>query len=273
MSFEKALPLVLVHEGGDVDHPKDPGGRTSHGVIQRVYDGWRKSKGLPKRDVWISTAEERAAIYRAQYWDAARCDELPIGVGYVVFDGAVNSGPSQSVKWLQRALGVVVDGNIGAATIAAANAHPDHDELIAGICAKRLAFLRALRTWPTFGKGWQRRVDEVRRAGQKMARGLPATSLTISPTTGSEKASANDARKPLALASADAAAGAGIPVAAASAALQEAKTALEPLAGSSTTISTIVAALVVAGVVLTIGGLAYRFWASRKNAELAEALA
>lgn len=269
--FEKAYPLVQVHEGGNVDHPKDPGGRTSHGVIQRVYDGWRKSKGLPKRDVWLSTKEERAEIYKAQYWSAVRADELPEGVGYVVFDGAVNSGASQSVKWLQRALGVVADGNIGAATIAAANAHRDHDELIAGICAKRLAFLKALRTWGTFGKGWERRVNEVRRAGQAMASG--SVIPTLSPNLGKEKAPISEARKPRATASADAMAGAGVPLGVASAAIQEAKTALEPLAGSSATISTIVAVLVVAGVVLTLGGLTYRLWAARKNAELKEALA
>lgn len=269
--FEKALSLVLVHEGGNVDHPKDPGGRTSHGVIQRVYDGWRKKQGLPTQDVWKSTPAERAAIYKAQYWDAARCDELPAGVGYVVFDGAVNSGPSQSVKWLQRALDVTADGNIGAVTIAAANAHRDHDELIAAICAKRLAFLMALRTWPTFGKGWRRRVDEVRRNGQRMANGELAT-LATSHETGREKATASDARKPRSIAAADAATGAGVPIGVASAALNDARAAIEPLAGSSSTISAIIVALVVAGVVLTIGGLVYRFWAARKNKELSEAL-
>jgi len=270
-SFEKALPLVLVHEGGNVDHPRDPGGRTSHGVIQRIYDGWRQGQGLPKQDVWLSTAEERVAIYRRQYWDAIQGDRLPAGVAYVVFDGAVNSGPSQSVKWLQRALGnVTVDGNMGEATISAARGHPDKVALIAAICDRRMAFLRALKTFPTFGKGWTRRVTEVRRTGQAMVDGfsIPAAS----PKMGQEKAPASQARKPMTTATADAMAGAGLPTAGVGGVINEAKDALEPLAGSSSAIAVIVAVLVVAGVVMALGGLGYRIWAARKNAELLEAM-
>lgn len=115
--FDRCMTKLLVHEGGKADNPKDPGGRTNQGVIQRTYDAWRRRKGLPVRDVYLMTASERDEIYRTQYWDAIKADELPPGVSYVVFDGSVNSGVSQSVKWLQRALGAVytgkVDGVIG----------------------------------------------------------------------------------------------------------------------------------------------------------------
>lgn len=171
------MPKVLAYEGGYSNHPDDPGGVTLEGVIQRVYDGYRTRKGLPQKELTAgmrSTAawkRERDEIYRTQYWDACRCDELPPGIDFVVFDGAVNSGVSQSSKWLQRALGVPADGHIGAATIAAANAHMDHDELVADICARRMAFLQQLRTWPTFGKGWAARVSSVRSIGQAWASG------------------------------------------------------------------------------------------------------
>ena len=48
-AFEASLPFVLRWEGGFVDHPNDPGGRTNKGVTQKVYDAWRKRQGLPVR--------------------------------------------------------------------------------------------------------------------------------------------------------------------------------------------------------------------------------
>ena len=122
--FARALPRVLAHEGGYVDDPFDPGGATNKGITFRVYDAYRTRNGLPTRDVRAISATEVAEIYRLQYWDAVKGDELPPGLDYVLFDGAVNSGPSQSIKWLQRALGdVAVDGQIGQATLAAVMAH------------------------------------------------------------------------------------------------------------------------------------------------------
>jgi lysozyme family protein len=135
--FDTAMPVLLVSEGGLVDNKKDPGGRTNKGVTQRVYNGFRRNSGNPIRDVSLIEDVEVFAIYRANYWDAVKGDELPLGVSYVVFDGAVNSGPMQATKWLQRALGVKVDGHIGQATIAAAIDHPDHDALIAAMCEQR----------------------------------------------------------------------------------------------------------------------------------------
>lgn len=103
------------------------------------------------------TPVERDDIYDRQYWDAVKADQLPAGVDYVVFDGAVNSGPMQSIKWLQRALQPVytgqIDGVMGLATLAALNATNNHDALVDRICDRRLAFLKALRTWCTFGRG------------------------------------------------------------------------------------------------------------------------
>lgn len=163
-SFEKSLKRVLIYEGGYSNHPDDPGGPTMKGVIQRVYDGYRKRKGQPTRSVKYLTESELQEIYRAQYWDQIRGDDLPSGVDFVVFDGAVNSGPSQSTKWLQRALGIKADGNIGESTVAAALA-ADPARLVNAVCDRRMAFLKALKTWPVFGKGWGSRVADVRRWG------------------------------------------------------------------------------------------------------------
>ncbi len=118
-SFDEALKRVLVHEGGYADHPADPGGATMRGVTQRVYDGWRRRRGVPVRSVRLIEPGEVEAIYRLQYWDAVRADDLPAGLDYGVFDAAVHSGPGQAAKWLQRALGVTADGQVGEATLAA----------------------------------------------------------------------------------------------------------------------------------------------------------
>src|SRR5215468_5279465 len=47
-NFNKCLPLLLEHEGGNDDDPRDPGGRTSRGILQSEWDVWRLSHpGLP----------------------------------------------------------------------------------------------------------------------------------------------------------------------------------------------------------------------------------
>lgn len=198
-NFDKSYDIERRYEGGNVDHPADPGGRTSRGVIQRVYDGYRSRNGLPLRDVFKATEAEIKAIYRLQYWDVIRGDELPSGIDLVVFDGAVNSGPRQSVKWLQRALKVQrVDGQIGEATLGACKAAKDHDAIIASICDQRMAFLKQLRHWPTFRKGWTARVSNLRKIGQAWAAGSVGPPPTpVAPMEGgSNKAEPEDISKP-----------------------------------------------------------------------------
>ncbi|WLJ71093.1 hypothetical protein [Sphingomonas phage Kimi] len=158
-NYDKALPLVLAHEGGFVDHPKDPGGPTNKGVTQRVYDAYRTNIGLAKRSVRLIETGEVRQIYRDQYWNLVSADQLPEGLDYAVFDYAVNSGVGKAVKDLQRELGVGVDGVVGELTIRAAKGVNDLEDLIVRYCNRRLSFLRSLKTWATFGKGWKRRVD------------------------------------------------------------------------------------------------------------------
>ena len=159
--FERAFALLAVHEGGYSNHPDDPGGATNRGVTQRTYDSYRARHGLERRDVRQITDAEVAEIYRGQYWDAIRGDDLPAGVAYCVFDAAVNSGPGRALRWLQAEIGAAVDGVIGNETLGLA-ARRDPVRLIDGYCARRLTFMKRLRHWPTFQNGWSRRVAEVR---------------------------------------------------------------------------------------------------------------
>lgn len=170
-NFVTSLLLVLKHEGGFVNHPKDPGGATNKGVTQKVYDIWRINEGLKTQSVKLIRQDEIGSIYRQDYWNACKCDTLPVGVDYCVFDFAVNSGVSRAKKFLQRALNVQADGLIGPMTLNAAKAFPAKD-LIDKICNSRLEFLRGLNTFPTFGKGWTRRVEEVRVGAKAMVKGI-----------------------------------------------------------------------------------------------------
>ena len=171
--FEPALARVLAHEGGFVDHPRDPGGATCLGVTQRIYDAWRAGRGLPRRTVREITTDEARAIYRRQYWDAVHGDDLPAGLDYAVFDYAVNSGPAKAVRDLQREAGAAPDGKVGVLTLQAVRG-ADARTLVAGLCARRVRYLKTLKTWAAFGRGWSRRVAEVEQAALSMAAGPDA---------------------------------------------------------------------------------------------------
>jgi lysozyme family protein len=158
-TFDRAFDLVIAHEGGYVDHPKDPGGATKLGVTQKTLSAWM-GRPASKADVKALTPAAVMPIYRKQYWDAVRGDDLPAGLDYAVFDYAVNSGPGRAARDLQRTLRVAADGVIGAMTLDAAHKAAERDEweLIRALCERRMAYLRRLKTFPVFGRGWTRRV-------------------------------------------------------------------------------------------------------------------
>lgn len=265
-NFLKSLNAELKYEGGFSNHKRDPGGATLEGVIQRVYDGFNDRKGQPRRKLsadmrrdpeWIA---DRNEIYRQQYWNAIRGDELPSGVDIVVFDGAVNSGPYQSAKWLQRALGVEADGHIGEATLAALTLCSDHDALIADILSRRLGMLRALKTWSDFGDGWSARIANVKQIGQAWAIG------SVGPmpvNAGSGKAYASDVVQPpldAQVGTQASAGGAGVGVI-----VEGAKRTLEPFVGTSNFVTNIYLGLTCVAVLIAVGGAVYAFMASRKS--------
>jgi len=158
MNFDTAFALLLGHEGDFSDHPDDPGGKTRFGITEAVarQAGYTGSM----RDLPVDLAKR---IYLERYWKPVRADDLPPGIRYVMFDGAVNSGPAQATLWLQRALGVQADGVIGPKTLAAAYAQP-HETLRLSILAQRLRFMTGLTNWPAFSRGWARRIADLMEA-------------------------------------------------------------------------------------------------------------
>jgi lysozyme family protein len=175
-NFQRSFTAVLAHEGGYVDHPKDPGGATNLGITIGTAKANRmdidKDGDVDKADVRLIKPSDAGPVYKARYWDAVRGDDLPYGVDYAVFDYAVNSGPARAAMHLQEVVGVAPDGKIGPLTLAAV-ASWDAVTLVEALCAKRIAFLKRLSTWGTFGKGWSSRVSGVLRLAKDMAIAMP----------------------------------------------------------------------------------------------------
>ena len=165
-NFDKALAAVLVHEGGYVNNPKDPGGETNLGCTKAV---WEEHCGHPvdTKTMKALTPVDVGPLYKNKYWDKIMGDDLPSGVDYVVFDAAINSGAGRAAKWLQACVGVEPDGGIGPKTLAAIRAF-NSEQLIKDYSKRRLSFLSDLSTWETFGRGWARRVNEVEAVGLKL---------------------------------------------------------------------------------------------------------
>ena len=148
MNFDEAFQRLLVHEGGYVDSRADPGGATKYGISKRSY---------PNEDIKNLTLEQAKAIYLRDFWTPAACDALPECIRFDAFDMAVNSGVTASIRIVQRAAGTVPDGVVGPNTLRALNDAPS-GLLIARFNGARLAFMAELPTWPSFGRGWARRI-------------------------------------------------------------------------------------------------------------------
>ena len=155
MNFDQAFTTLLKHEGGFSDHPADPGGKTRYGITEAVARevGYRGDM----RELPLDLAKR---IYKDRYWDAVRAEELPEAIRYALFDAAVNSGPRQAIRWLQRAVGAKDDGIIGPQTLALVR-DADPEQLVRRMLAQRLRFMTNLPTWPTFGRGWARRIADL----------------------------------------------------------------------------------------------------------------
>ena len=168
-TYDECLKRVLAHEGGYTNDPRDPGGPTNFGITLYDYRKYVKP-GATAADVHHMSLVEAKSIYRSKYWDALRCDDLPAGVDYSVFDYGVNSGIGRAGKALRRVLGLSdADWRIAAEVITALT-KCDTSKVIIAINDERLQFLKSLRTWNAFGVGWGRRVAEVKAFSLELAR-------------------------------------------------------------------------------------------------------
>lgn len=154
MDFTKALEIVLKHEGGYVWDPDDAGGETNKGISKRAY---------PHLDIKNITDEQVAHIYKTDYWDRCKCDNLPSYLRLFVFDTAVNMGTGRAKKMLQKAVDVVVDGAIGPKSLAAASAKPKN-YVIMNLTGLRWARYHAIAKRGRnrkFINGWLNRLADI----------------------------------------------------------------------------------------------------------------
>lgn len=162
-NFNISLTWVLKHEGGFVNHPEDPGGMTNMGITAETFAEYtgRRLSTITEKEIRALTVDQVAPIYKRKYWDKCKCDQLPSGLDYAVFDYAVNSGPSRAIKHLQRCLAIAEDGIIGQDTLKHIN-QVIPKELLYEYISLREEFLKSLKTFNTFGKGWISRTTEVK---------------------------------------------------------------------------------------------------------------
>lgn len=185
--FTEAVEVVLRHEGGFVNHPRDPGGLTNMGITARTLADHR---GVPldrvtETEMRALPRAEAEEIYLSRFWNVIRGDDLPRGLDLAVFDWAVNSGPRRAVRALQRLVGARTDGIVGQETLAAVRSR-DVVDLVRALCDARLAFVRGLSTHSTFGRGWERRITDVRNL---------ASAWAVQPTLSTREALGTDTVK------------------------------------------------------------------------------
>jgi lysozyme family protein len=166
-SWDRAFDMVIAHEGGYVDHPSDPGGATNLGCTQAVWEQFVGHE-VTKDDIKALTKENVKPLYKKRYWDAIYGDALPSGLDYCLFDCAINSGVGRAAKFIQQIVGVPADGAIGNNTLTAIS-QINPITLINEFSDKRQSFLESLPTFGTFGKGWTKRVQDVRNKSLDMA--------------------------------------------------------------------------------------------------------
>jgi len=165
-NYEKCLETILHHEGGYVNHPKDPGGETNLGVTKRVYEDFGGTKDM--KDL---TVDDVSPIYKKEYWDRVKGNELPSGLDLCVFDFGVNAGTGRAAKYLQSMIGTTPDGGIGPNTLKALGLYVEDMGVEATITeyqSRRQEYYEGLEHFSTFGKGWTRRVRETTELAMEM---------------------------------------------------------------------------------------------------------
>lgn len=183
-TYDEAMRIgVFPHEGGYTNDKADPGGPTNWGIT--IYDArlyWKKN--ATAADVRAMPKEVAEDIYAKQYAAVLRYNELPAGVDYSVLDYGINSGVGRAGKVLRRLVGLPDNtAQVTDEVIAAVNKRKPADLIIA-INAERLRFLKSLKTWPVFGTGWGRRVNEVRDLSLSFAKQPIVPVLTNEPAPG-----------------------------------------------------------------------------------------
>jgi len=169
-AFDTSLAEILKHEGGFVNHPRDPGGMTNLGVTKNTWESWTGKKAS-EADMRALTPTKVAPLYAERYWNVNHCSDMPPALALCVFDFGVNAGPARAARYLQQIIGAGRDGKIGPASIAAMRTYVASHGVAQAVRfyqQSRRDYYHQLPTFNTFGRGWLRRVDEVETAALRM---------------------------------------------------------------------------------------------------------
>ncbi len=172
--FIACMPFILQEEGGYSNDPHDSGGMTMHGIIQREYDRYRRSKGLPLQWVKNISVDEQNEIYWTEYW-LPHCPLLPVGLDLSFFNIAINAGPGEATRLLQEALALTIDGNWGPKTNAAVVGIEPSDvpHMIQSFATDEENWYRHLSKFKYFGKDWIGRAQRCETLSLKMFAASP----------------------------------------------------------------------------------------------------
>ena len=163
-TFQIVAPVLFDLEKGYVHRSSkaDPGGPTNYGITLETFRAWNGDWSLNRNALMAMPKSEALKIYKAQYWDTIRADDMPRGVDMCVFDFAVNSGPGRAVMELQELLKIKQDGIVGIITLNKIKTYPGRErKLIGDLCANRLKFMKGLSNWRYNKNGWTNRVETV----------------------------------------------------------------------------------------------------------------
>ena len=169
-NYDKCLEMILHHEGGYVNHPKDPGGMTNLGVTKRVYEEWVGHE-VDEDTMRGLTPEDVGPIYKKNYWDKIKGDQLPAGLDLCIFDFGVNAGTGRAAKFIQKIVGTAVDGGIGPNSLKKIDAYVEKhgiEDVVKTYQSDRQKYYEKLKHFKTFGRGWTRRVNETTEAALKL---------------------------------------------------------------------------------------------------------
>lgn len=169
-NFDISLQNVLKSEGGYVLDKDDAGGETNFGVTKQAWSEYLK-RPIEDGEMKALTVDAIKPFYKKMYWDKLCCDSLPDGVDYAVFDFGVNAGTGRSAKFLQKAVGAVPDGVIGAGTLARVKSMKAVIVLKAFSDQKDAFYNSLVENNPTqskFLKGWLNRIASVQTISESM---------------------------------------------------------------------------------------------------------
>lgn len=161
--FDKAFELVVGHEGGFGNDRADRGNWTGGAVNAGKLKGTKygiSAAAYPDLDIINISLEHAKAIYWKDYWLPAGCNNLPVGLSYILFDACVNHGVSRGVKFLQKTVGTAQDGVFGNKTLAAV-LKSDLNKVLAEYCVNRMLFYTDISTFGRYKVGWTRRAFQT----------------------------------------------------------------------------------------------------------------